>query len=63
MTDVLSDFDLAVAAYQANCDLKGFTFQQPSEEHSKQVSNVVYLRTSNVGYVARYNVKRRRILI
>jgi hypothetical protein len=63
VADVLSDFDLAVAAYQADCDRQGLTFQQPSEEYSKQVSNVVYLRTSNVGYLARYNVKRRRILV
>ncbi|MDA0268209.1 MAG: hypothetical protein O2890_02135 [Cyanobacteria bacterium] len=63
MTDAPSEFDLAVSAYRTNCDLLDMTFEQPSEEHSKQVSNVIYLRTSDVGYVARYNVKRRRILI
>lgn len=63
MTDAPSYFDLAVSAYRTNCDLHDISFQQPSEEHSKLVSNVIYLRTSDVGYVARYNIKRRRILI
>jgi hypothetical protein len=63
MNDLLSNFDTAVVAYRENCDRLGTTFQQPSEEHSLVTGSMVYLRNSPTGYVARYNMKRNRILL
>jgi hypothetical protein len=62
MSDTLSNFDLAVAAYRDSCDRNNLRFHQPSEAYSKQMENVVYLRTSPTSFVARYDIRRRRIL-
>ena len=62
MTHNLSGFDIAVAAYRESCDQNGSVFKQPIERHSNLMANIVYLRTSSTGYVARYDRRRRRIL-
>ncbi|NJL87210.1 MAG: hypothetical protein HC886_16510 [Leptolyngbyaceae cyanobacterium SM1_1_3] len=63
MTNEPSKFELAVVAYRESCDRDDLIFQQPVEEHSKVIDNVIYLRTGSVGYVARYDVRRRRMLV
>lgn len=63
MTTPISNYDLAVSAYRESCDRNALPFDQPVEAYSKQIDNVIYLRTSNTGYVARYDIKRRRMLI
>lgn len=63
MTNELSVFDIAVAAYRESCNQNGSTFNQPIEEYSNLMANIVYLRTSSTGYVARYDTRRRRILV
>lgn len=63
MTDIPSNFNIAVSAYQEQCDRNHLLFQDPVEAHSNLIDNVVYLRTSATGYVARYDIRRRRLLI
>jgi hypothetical protein len=63
MTNISSSFDTAVAAYRAQCDRNNLTFEQPLEEHSTVIHDVVYLRNSSTGYIARYSIKRRHMLI
>ncbi|MBE9066850.1 hypothetical protein IQ260_09310 [Leptolyngbya cf. ectocarpi LEGE 11479] len=62
MAEKISDFDQAVAAYKDSCDRNNMTFQQPSEEHSELIHNVMYLRKSPASYVARYDTRRQRVL-
>ncbi|MFE4107622.1 hypothetical protein [Almyronema epifaneia] len=57
------DFESAVSAYRESCDRSDVLFKQPVEEYSQLIDNVIYLRTSSVGYVARYDIRRRRMLI
>jgi hypothetical protein len=54
---------MAVTAYQERCSNDSILFQQPVEEYSGQINNVVYLRTSPVGYVARFDIRRHRLLV
>jgi len=63
MVTPLSNFDTAVSAYRDKCDRDGLDFRQPDEAFSKQINDVVYLRTSAVGYVARYDTRRRCMLV
>lgn len=63
MANELSPFDEAVAAYREQCDRNDMSFQQPVEEYSNVIHNVVYLRNQSVGYVARYDRRRRRMLV
>jgi len=63
MADSADNLDLAVAAYRESCDLNDLAFQTPDETLSRQVDNVIYLRTNPAGYVARYDIRRRRLLI
>lgn len=63
MADFSDNFDLAVAAYQESCDRDNLVFQSPDEALSRQIDNVVYLRVSPTGYVARYDIRRRRMLV
>lgn len=63
MADFSDNFDLAVTAYRESCDLSDLVFQDPNEELSRQVDNVVYLRVNPSGYVARYDIRRRRLLV
>ncbi|MEL6139877.1 MAG: hypothetical protein AAFR42_21040 [Cyanobacteria bacterium J06628_6] len=63
MSDTPSAFDKAVAAYQDNCDRNDIPFQQPVEEYSKIIDQVVYLRARPASFVARYDIRRRRILV
>ncbi|MBE9077206.1 hypothetical protein IQ241_07845 [Romeria aff. gracilis LEGE 07310] len=63
MADSPSNYDLAVAAYRESCDRNNLTFRQPVEAFSKRIDNVIYMRTSSVGYVARYDIRRRQILV
>lgn len=63
MADSLSDFETAVAAYRELCDRNSLTFHQPVEEYSTVVHNLVYLRTAPAGFVARYSLRRRTLLI
>lgn len=63
MADFSDNFDLAVTAYRESCDLKELVFQSPSETLSRQIDNVIYLRVNPAGYVARYDIRRRRLLI
>lgn len=63
MTNSPSNYDLAVSAYRESCDRNNLTFKQPVEEYSKRIDNVIYMRVSPVGYVARYDIRRRQILI
>jgi hypothetical protein len=63
MADFSGNFDLAVAAYPESCDLNDLVFQAPNETLSRQVDNVVYLRVNPAGYVARYDIRRRRLLV
>jgi tRNA splicing ligase len=58
----MNSFDTAVLAYRESCDLGHINFQQPIEEFSRQIDDVIYLRVSATGYVARYDVRRRRLL-
>lgn len=58
-----SNFDLAVSAYRESCDRLNLDFKQPLEEHSKLIDNVIYLRTGAVGYVGRYDIRRRHMLV
>jgi len=58
-----SGFDLAVTAYKELCSNDSTLFRQPIEEYSGQINNVVYLRTGSVGYVARFDVRRHRLLV
>ncbi|MEM7065030.1 MAG: hypothetical protein AAF572_17960 [Cyanobacteria bacterium P01_B01_bin.77] len=62
MADKIPDFDQAVAAYKDTCDRNNLTFQQPSEEYSELIHDVVYLRKSPASYVARYDTRRQRVL-
>ncbi len=62
MSNVTSDFDTAVLAYQAHCDLVGTPAQEAIEAHSNIVNGVVYLRANSTGYMARYSIKRGRLL-
>lgn len=62
MTDTQSTFEQAVAAYKESCDRRETLFQQPSEEYSNQIHDVMYLRVSPVSYVARYDTRRQRVL-
>ncbi|MBX2865280.1 MAG: hypothetical protein KTR27_17155 [Leptolyngbyaceae cyanobacterium MAG.088] len=55
-------FEKAVEAYKQSCGLKEIPFQQPSEEHSNLIHDVMYLRVSPVSYVARYDIRRKRVL-
>jgi len=63
MTDIPSNFEIALLAYQEICDRNNLPFQQPVEEYSKQINNVFYLRKSVTGYIARYDMRRQRILV
>jgi len=63
MADFSDNFDLAVAAYRESCGLSDIVFQAPNEALSRQVDNVVYLRVNPAGYVARYDIRRRRLLV
>jgi hypothetical protein len=63
MADFSDTFDLAVAAYRESCSLNDIVFQAPNEGLSRQVDNVVYLRVNPAGYVARYDIRRRRLLV
>ena len=63
MTESLSDFEVAVAAYQDHCTRNNLIFQQPLEEYSKRINSVLYLRTSATGYIARYDMQRQRLLV
>lgn len=63
MTNSLSVFDISVAAYRESCNQNGSVFKQPIEQYSDLMANIVYLRTSSTGYVARYDRRRRRILV
>ena len=63
MSNAGSDFEFAVSAYRESRELSSLSFQQPIEAYSKRVDNVVYPRTSATGYVARYDIRRRRMLI
>ena len=63
MADFSSDFALAVAAYRESCDSTDLIFQDPSATLSRQVDNVIYLRVNTSGYVARYDTRRRRLLV
>ena len=58
-----SNFDIAVTAYKERCSNDAILFQQPIEEHSGQINNVIYLRTGSVGYVARFDIRRHRLLV
>jgi len=58
-----SNFDMAVDAYQERCSNDSILFQQPIEEYSRQINNVIYLRVSPVGYVARFDIRRHRLLV
>ena len=62
MADNLSNFDKAVAAYKDKCDRNNLPFQQPTEEHSNTVHDLMYLRVSPSSYVARYDIRRQRVL-
>ena len=62
MVNVPFDFDVAVAAYQERCSKDSIVFQEPVEAYSGQINNVIYLRTSPIGYVARFDVRRHRLL-
>lgn len=62
MANNLSEFDVAVTAYRESCDQNDAIFKQPIEKLSNSMANIVYLRTSSTGYVARYDRRRRRIL-
>jgi hypothetical protein len=57
-----SNFDIAVTAYRERCSNDAILFQQPVEEYSRQINGVVYFRTSLVGYVARFDIRRHRLL-
>lgn len=54
---------MAVTAYQDRCSTDSIIFQQPVEEYSGQINNVIYLRTGSVGYVARFDIRRHRFLV
>ncbi|ASC72666.1 hypothetical protein XM38_036240 [Halomicronema hongdechloris C2206] len=62
MADSMSTFDTAVLAYKDRCNRTGLVFQQPIEAMSKVVNGVVYLKIS-AGYLARYDIRRKRLLI
>ncbi|NEZ59657.1 hypothetical protein DXZ20_29260 [Leptolyngbyaceae cyanobacterium CCMR0081] len=62
MADTKSTFEQAVAAYKEKCDRNSLTFHQPSEEHSNMIHDVMYLRVSPASYVARYDIRRQRVL-
>ncbi len=63
MVNTPSNFDMAVAAYQERCSNDSIVFQQPVEAYSGQSNNVIYLRTSPIGYVARFDIRRHRLLV
>lgn len=63
MSNSASKYERAVAAYRDSCDRNNIEFQQPLEEYSDLIDSVIYLRTSSVGYVARYDTRRRRMLV
>jgi hypothetical protein len=62
VANIPSNYDIAVAAYKERCSKDSILFQQPIEECSEQINSVVYLRTSPVGYVARFDMSRHRLL-
>jgi len=62
MSDPKASFDTAVLAYRERCDRNGLVFQQPQEALSKVVNGVVYLKISS-GYLARYDIRRKRLLV
>jgi len=57
-----SNFDIAVTAYREHCTSNSILFQQPVEAYSGQINNVIYLRTSPIGYAARFDIRRHRLL-
>lgn len=57
-----SDFDTAVAAYQAHCDTAGIACEEATTEHSEIINGIVYLRSKPTGFVARYSLGRGRLL-
>jgi hypothetical protein len=63
MADFSANFELAVDAYQESCDRNDLVFQSPDGNLSRQIDNVVYLRVNPAGYVARYDIRRRRLLV
>ncbi len=63
MSSSASKFNQAVDAYRNSCDRNNLEFQQPLEEYSDLIDTVIYLRTSSVGYVGRYDTRRRRMLV
>ncbi|MEM6251570.1 MAG: hypothetical protein AAF821_01495 [Cyanobacteria bacterium P01_D01_bin.156] len=62
MVDKALVFEKAVAAYQESCKRNDLAFEQPSEEHSNLIHDVMYLRVSPGSYVAKYDVRRQRVL-
>ena len=62
MSDTKAIFESAVSAYKEKCEQNNLTFQQPSEEHSNMIHQVMYLRVNAVSYVARYDTRRQRML-
>ncbi len=54
---------MAVAAYQERCSNDSIFFEEPVEAYSGQINNVIYLRTSPIGYVARFDIRRHRLLV
>lgn len=62
MVDNTGNFEKAVDAYRESCEQKQLTFQQPSQEHSNMIHDVMYLRIRPSSYVARYDTRRQRVL-
>jgi hypothetical protein len=58
-----SSFDIAATTYRERCSNDSILFQQLVEEYSRQINNVVYLRTSTIGYVARFDIRHHRLLV
>lgn len=63
MTDTPSNYNLAAVAYREMCDLNDIPFEQPSEEYSQQINNVVYLRVGATGFLGRYDGQRGQVLV
>ncbi|MBD0334921.1 MAG: hypothetical protein ICV62_05495 [Cyanobacteria bacterium Co-bin13] len=59
----MTDFETALAAYQAHCEVSDTPCEEAVESLSQVVNGVVYLRSRPTGYVARYDVRRNQLVV
>jgi hypothetical protein len=59
----MTDYETALAAYQAHCEVADIPCETAQEDLSQVVNGVVYLRARPTGYIARYDVRRNQLVV